>query len=204
MTYTRSKIFSTLMMRVTSTTTSTGRTNGTVTLRKTCHSVAPSTRAASKASRGSADSPAEMSTIAKPAHIHRYDTMIEGVTRSGPSQSTPWKGSAKLDFGSRMVYPLPVRCGKWKAPVLSVVVLSTTRPARTASTRSRGSPRSDSSTTPDVPPPPLLKSSHTTPARPPPPVGTAAWRASVGSLSGARPTSGSRTTEPAAAGLTVW
>ena len=51
------------------TTTSTGASSGTVTLRKTCHSLAPSTRAASSSSRGTPASPAAISTIAKPAHI---------------------------------------------------------------------------------------------------------------------------------------
>lgn len=67
---TRSKIFSTLIIRVTRTTASTGASSGTVTLRKTCHSFAPSTRAASSSSRGTLASPAAISTIAKPAHIH--------------------------------------------------------------------------------------------------------------------------------------
>ena len=71
MTKIRSKIFSTLMTSVTSTTTSTGRSSGTVIRRNTCHSVAPSIRAASSASRGSAARPAAISTIAKPAHTHR-------------------------------------------------------------------------------------------------------------------------------------
>ena len=69
MTKTRSKIFSTLIISVTSTTTSTGASSGTVTRRNTCHSLAPSTRAASSVSRGIAASPAAISTIANPAHI---------------------------------------------------------------------------------------------------------------------------------------
>ena len=40
---------------------------GTVTRRKTCHSVAPSVRAASSTSRGMAARPAAITTIAKPA-----------------------------------------------------------------------------------------------------------------------------------------
>jgi hypothetical protein len=66
---TRSNTLSTLMTRVIRTTARTGESNGTVTLRKTCHSVPPSTRAASSASRGIAASAAAMSTIANPAHI---------------------------------------------------------------------------------------------------------------------------------------
>lgn len=66
---TRSKIFSTLIISVTMTTASTGASSGTVIRRKTCHSVAPSTRAASMSSRGTLASPAAISTIANPAHI---------------------------------------------------------------------------------------------------------------------------------------
>ena len=66
---TRSKIFRTLIIRVTSTTASTGASIGTVIRRNTCHSLAPSTRAASRSSRGRPASPAAISTIAKPAHI---------------------------------------------------------------------------------------------------------------------------------------
>lgn len=76
-------------MSVTTTTTSTGASSGTVILRKTCHSLAPSMRAASISSRGTPARPAAMRTMAKPAHIHRYDPMMAGVTRVGPSQSTP-------------------------------------------------------------------------------------------------------------------
>src|SRR5690606_16997891 len=89
MMYTRSNTFSTLMVRVTSTTMRTGASSGIVTRRNTCHSVAPSTRAASSASRGIAASPAAISTIANPAHTHRYDTMIAGVISVSPSHSAP-------------------------------------------------------------------------------------------------------------------
>ena len=34
-------------------------------------------------------SPAAIRTIAKPAHIQAYAPMIDGVTRAGPSHSTP-------------------------------------------------------------------------------------------------------------------
>ena len=62
-----SKIFRTLMIIVMNTTHSTGASIGTVTRLNTCHSVAPSVRAASSTSREIADSPAAMITIAKPA-----------------------------------------------------------------------------------------------------------------------------------------
>ncbi len=68
-TSTRSKIFSTLITSVTSTTASTGASSGTVTRRNTCHSLAPSTVEASNVSRGIAASPAAITTIANPAQI---------------------------------------------------------------------------------------------------------------------------------------
>ena len=86
---TRSKIFSTLIISVTSTTSSTGASSGTVTRRNTCHSLAPSTRAASSSFAVDGRQPAAISTIAKPAHIQTYAPMIAGVTSDGPSQSTP-------------------------------------------------------------------------------------------------------------------
>ena len=62
-----SNTFRTLISIVMKTTLSTGASSGTVTRRKTCHSVAPSVRAASSVSRGIAASPAAITTIAKPA-----------------------------------------------------------------------------------------------------------------------------------------
>jgi hypothetical protein len=95
-TKTMSKILSTLMTRVTKTTPRTGASSGSVTWRNVCHSFAPSTRAASSTSRGSAASPAAMMTTAKPAHIHENAPMMAGVTRSGPSHETPWNPSEKV------------------------------------------------------------------------------------------------------------
>ena len=63
-----SKTFRTLISIVMKTTLSTGASSGTVTRRKTCHSLAPSVRAASSMSRGIAASPAAITTIEKPAH----------------------------------------------------------------------------------------------------------------------------------------
>ena len=57
------------MIIVMKTTLSTGASSGTVTRRKTCHSVAPSVRAASSTSRGIAARPAPITTMAKPAQI---------------------------------------------------------------------------------------------------------------------------------------
>ena len=93
---TRSNTFSTLIISVTATTARTGASSGTVTRRNTCHSLAPSTRAASSSSRGTPASPAAISTIAKPAHIQTYEPMMAGVTSDGPSQSSPLYGSLKL------------------------------------------------------------------------------------------------------------
>ncbi len=62
-----SKTLRTLISIVMKTTVMTGQSSGTVTRRKTCHSVAPSVRAASSVSRGIAARPAAITTIAKPA-----------------------------------------------------------------------------------------------------------------------------------------
>ena len=62
-----SKTLRTLISIVMKTTLRTGASSGTVTRRKTCHSVAPSVRAASSTSRGIAARPAAITTIAKPA-----------------------------------------------------------------------------------------------------------------------------------------
>src|ERR1035437_7531918 len=59
-----SKIFRTLMVMVTNTTTRTGASMGMVTRRNVCHSVAPSMRAASSTSRLMAARPAPMMTMA--------------------------------------------------------------------------------------------------------------------------------------------
>src|SRR5262249_27595768 len=59
----------TLISIVTKTTVSTGASSGTVTRRNTCHSLAPSVRAASSTSRGMAASPAAITTIENPAQI---------------------------------------------------------------------------------------------------------------------------------------
>ena len=62
-----SKTLRTLISMVMNTTLSTGARSGTVTRRKTCHSDAPSVRAASSVSRGIAARPAAITTIEKPA-----------------------------------------------------------------------------------------------------------------------------------------
>src|SRR5262249_55951213 len=64
---TMSNTLSTLMSMVTKTTVRTGASSGTVTRRNTCHSPAPSVRAASRTSRGIAASPAAITTIENPA-----------------------------------------------------------------------------------------------------------------------------------------
>ena len=66
---TMSKTLRTLISIVMKTTARTGARSGIVTRRKTCHSVAPSVRAASRTSRGIAASPAAITTIANPAQI---------------------------------------------------------------------------------------------------------------------------------------
>src|SRR4051794_11073476 len=82
---TRSNTLSTLMIIVMKTTLNTGASSGTVTRRKTCHSVPPSVRAASSTSRGIAASPAPITTMAKPAQIQMYAIRSDGVISFGPS-----------------------------------------------------------------------------------------------------------------------
>ena len=65
---TMSNTLRTLISIVMKTTERTGASIGTVMRRKTCHSVAPSVRAASSTSREIAARPAPITTIAKPAH----------------------------------------------------------------------------------------------------------------------------------------
>ena len=66
---TMSNTFRTLMIIVMKTTLRTGASRGTVTRRKTCHSVAPSVRAASSTSRDIAARPAAITTMENPAQI---------------------------------------------------------------------------------------------------------------------------------------
>ena len=84
---TMSNTLSTLISIVMKTTLSTGASSGTVTRRKTCHSVAPSVRAASSVSLGIAASPATITTIAKRAETQREAIMIAGVISFEPSQA---------------------------------------------------------------------------------------------------------------------
>ena len=84
------------MSIVMNTTVSTGASSGTVTRRKTCHSVAPSVRAASRTSRGMAASPAAITTIENPAQIQRYAMMMAGVISFSPSHETPPYGAANV------------------------------------------------------------------------------------------------------------
>ena len=93
---TMSNTLSTLISIVMKTTLSTGASSGTVIRRKTCHSVAPSVRAASSVSRGIAASPAAITTIAKPAQIQMYANMIDGVISFSPSHEMPSNGCAKV------------------------------------------------------------------------------------------------------------
>ncbi|CAM5697520.1 hypothetical protein SHIRM173S_02156 [Streptomyces hirsutus] len=129
---TRSNTLSTLIIRVTVTTASTGASRGTVIRRNTCHSLAPSTRAASSSSRGMPASPAAISTIAKPAHIQMYEPTTAGVTSDGPSQSRPLYGSWKLLAGSRSRAPSAF-ADRENAPSAAAVAVSTTVPSPTAS-----------------------------------------------------------------------
>jgi hypothetical protein len=193
-TRTRSKIFNTMMTSVTSTTLMTGARSGTVTRRKTCPSLAPSTRAASSTSRGMAARPAAMITIANPVQIHTYATMIDGVTRVGPSHENPANGSRKLAGGKRSWYSPCARPEIRNRPSGPVEPVPATAPPCTASTSTPGKPRSVGSMTPASPPPPVVKSTHTVPAMP---LGFATGGAAVLAAAGIR--SGGIATSPSSA-----
>src|SRR5439155_21496697 len=94
---TTSKTFKTLISIVMKTTVKTGASSGTVTRRKTCHSDAPSVRAASSVSRGIAARPAAITTIANPAQTQMYAMISAGVISFGPSHETPANGGRKFD-----------------------------------------------------------------------------------------------------------
>ena len=85
------------MIMVMNTTPISGASSGTVTRRKVCHSLAPSTRAASSVSRGMAARPAAITTIAKPAQIQMNEPITAGVINDGPSQPRPPHGGRKVD-----------------------------------------------------------------------------------------------------------
>src|SRR5665213_399144 len=69
MTYTMSNAFNAVMITVVATTARVGVSSGKMIPRKTCHSLAPSTRAASSSSALIPLSAAEMITMQKPVHI---------------------------------------------------------------------------------------------------------------------------------------
>ena len=75
------------MIIVMKTTLSTGASSGTVTRRNTCHSLAPSVRAASSTSRGIAASPAPITTIENPHQIQMYAISSDGVISFVPSHA---------------------------------------------------------------------------------------------------------------------
>src|SRR5215211_3014924 len=78
-TYTRSNSFRTLITMVVTTTVMVGRMIGTMILQNTVHSVAPSTRAASRISSGTDFSAAARIVIQKPDQIQIPTTMITKV-----------------------------------------------------------------------------------------------------------------------------
>ena len=90
------------MISVTNTTISTGASSGTVTRRKTCHSVAPSVRAASSTSRGIGGEPGGDHHHREPCPDPDVGDHHRGVISFGPSQATPLNGAAK---SSRAIAP---------------------------------------------------------------------------------------------------
>src|SRR4051795_7110086 len=90
--------------------------------------------------------------------------MTAGVTRLGPSQLIPPHGGRNVAAAKRMRYEPGDRPLMVNRPVGPLVSRPTTLPFdATASTWAPGRPRSRSSTTPLVPPPPGAKSSQTVP-----------------------------------------
>ena len=89
-----SKIFSTLMTMVVVTTTTVGQMDGRLTRQNTCHSLAPSTRAASSSSFGMPLYAADKMTMQKPVQIQTPTAMsakllIHGRSTSQPTGSPP-------------------------------------------------------------------------------------------------------------------
>src|SRR5258708_17489187 len=82
-TYTMSKILSTLMIMVVITTVIVGRIIGTMMPAKISISVAPSTRAASRISDGTPFSAAARMVMEKPVHIQMPTTIIASVLITG-------------------------------------------------------------------------------------------------------------------------
>ena len=81
MTYTMSNALSAVMTIVVATTAIVGSSSGKTIRRKTCHSFAPSTRAASSSSTLMPLSAAEMMTMQKPVHIQAMTTIRQIVLR---------------------------------------------------------------------------------------------------------------------------
>ena len=133
---------------------------------KTCHSSAPSVRAASSRSRGIAESPAAMTTIAKPAQTQMYAIMIAGVIRLGAEPRVALERRGERARSDRDAVR-PGRCVELEPAVdLGLGALDGRARLVEELTVTPGSPSSPSSTTP-ASPPPGLKSLHTTPVMPP-------------------------------------
>ena len=77
------------MMIVVETTAIVGSSSGNVISRKTCHSVAPSTRAASSSSALMPLSAADRMTIAKPVHIQVITMISRNVLKASVSIVQP-------------------------------------------------------------------------------------------------------------------
>src|ERR671921_478202 len=104
-TYTRSKSFNTLMTIVVTTTVMVGRIIGTMILQKTVHSVAPSTRAASRISSGTDLSAAARIVIQNPDQIQMPTMMIMKVLIGVvDSQATGCPPSAVMIAFSRPIW----------------------------------------------------------------------------------------------------
>src|SRR4051794_16184708 len=118
-----SKTLRTLISIVMNTTESTGASIGTVTRRNTCHSLAPSVRAASSTSREIAASPAPITTIAKPAQTQMYAMITDGVISCEPSHGMPANGAANVEAaipGLKLPPPTPSNVNDPSSPVVAL------------------------------------------------------------------------------------
>ena len=91
-----------------------------VTRLNTCHSVAPSVRAASSRSRGIAARPAAITTIENPAQTQMYAIMIAGVIKLEPSHDTPAYGSENVSAPIAARYVPASTSSNAKVPSASV------------------------------------------------------------------------------------
>ena len=113
MTYTMSKAFRAVMMIVVETTARVGRRSGKMIPLKTCHSVAPSTRAASSSSPLIPFRAAEMITMQKPVQIQVVTRISRIVLRLRPLRVSHGWGATPTDVTAALSVPVWGVPGGW-------------------------------------------------------------------------------------------